>query len=226
VDNTPQSATILSSKKILFDTAFDTEPGNSISINLDGFYYKFIVDNIDVTKTKIILTEEIYDEDGYAVEDGIVTVKRTDNKTVKLLNLEEGHYLIKPGNIKLVVRESYLQPEVTFSQIAAVLIDATNLKQSRLSSLNKVAIKMIYSDLSAYENYYDIIDEIDLWKMLFIKIQCLLVADYEIKQEFYNPCLAYEKLLMTYKPREKFNENEDGSSSEQIEEPETASWIL
>ncbi len=217
VDNTPVNATVVSRTELLMDSTYSVFPGDSISLNIGGFYFKHIIDNIDTTGVKILLAEDILDKDGEYVESGSITVKRTDNITLSLLNLEEGHYLIKPTNTKVVVRKSYVQPYVSLSEISAKLIDAGNLKQSRLDSLNKVALKMIYSDLSGFSNYYDIIDEIDLWKILFVKIECLLMTDYEVSQENYKPCEAYSRLIQTYKPRQKFNENTNGSPSEVID---------
>lgn len=227
IDNTDIGAEVISSKELLIDSEFDVKPGDSISLNIDDFYFKHIVDNIDVSKTKIMLTEDIIDKNGDYVESGIIAVKRTDDTTLKLLDLEEGHYLIKPTNTKLIVRKSFVQPYVSLSEISAKLVDAGNLKQSRLDSVNSLALKMIYSDLSAFENYYDIIDEIDLWKILFFKVECILSADYNIKQDDYKPCARYEKLLGTYKPVEKFIENSDGSPSDRIDnEINAGSWTL
>lgn len=227
VDNSNISATVISSKELLMDSLFDVEPGDSISLIIDDFPFKNIVDNIDVTKTKIILTEDITDKDGEYVESGAIEVRRTDNITLKLLDLDEGHYLIKPTNTKVVVRKSYVQPYVSLAEISAKLVDAGNLKQSRMDSVNSLALKMIYSDLSGFENYYDIIDEIDLWKILFFKIECILSADYNIKQDDYKPCARYEKLISTYKPREKFTENPDGTPSDKIDnEINVGSWTL
>lgn len=210
-------ATVVSGTELLMDSAYDVEIGDTLSLNVDGFYFKHIIDNMDSTSTKILLTDDILDKSNDLVDPAtVIAVKRTTNITVKLNDLAEGHYLIKPTNQKLVVRESYVQPYVSLAEISVKLIDATNLKQSRIDRLNKVALRMIYSDLSGFDNYYDIIDEVDLWKILFVKMECLLAVDYESKQEWYNPCESYEKLINSYMPKQRFEENADGTSSSVI----------
>jgi hypothetical protein len=218
LDNSFLDATVVSEKELSLDTALEIDQGAGIIVKVGNYNFKHIVDNIDSTNTKMLLKRDLVDKDNVLVESGSVEVKREDNITIRFLDLAEGHYIIKPSNLKVVVRESYVQPYVTFAELSAKILDVQNLTESRVSSLNSLALKMIYSDLSGFDNYYDIIDEVDMWKLLFLKIECLLSSDYEIvKEGAETPCDAYKRELNLYRPTEKFTEGNDGVSTGEIE---------
>lgn len=222
--NTPINASIVSKTEIELDSEIDAKQGDDIILNIGGFEFKNIIDNIDDTKKKILLVDYIKDKNGAILETGNCTIKINANFIVKLNNLDEGLYLIKPTNQKMIVRRSWIQPFVTFGDLSAKLIDTGNLTQSRLTRLNKVALKFIYSDLSNLDNYYDIIDDIDLWKLLYLKIECLLSTDYENQES--TSCNEYKSELKKYSPSEKLEQGVDGKPTENIEEFTIGRWSL
>jgi len=214
------NATILSPAELLLATSLSCEQGDGLLLQIDDFNFKNIVDNIDETQKKILLVKDIMNKNNEILESGNCEVRINSNYIIKLNNLEEGHYLIKPTNQKLIIRKSWVQPFVSFEDLSTKLIDADNLKESRLSRLNKTALKFVYSDLSGFSNYYDIIDDVDLWKLLYYKIECLLSSDYEennASNERNVACYKYENTLKKYAPKEIFSENENGESTTEIE---------
>jgi len=217
--NTFINGTILSDNEISLDSALNVNQGQGVIIEIDGYNFKYIVDNVDEGNENMLLQGTLSNKAGRVIDSGAVRVKMESNVIVQLSNLAEGHYIIKPANLKMVIRESFVQPYVSFDELSAKKLDVQNLTESRVSSLNTLALKMIYSDLSSFDNYYDIIDEVDLWKLLFLKIICLLTDDYRIEKDSKDltPCQKYEKALNVYAPKEKFVENEDGTSSEVID---------
>ena len=226
MDYTPESnsfirSTILSPTELLLTTAISCEQGDGVILRINDFEFKNIIDNIDSTKQKIILTNDILDKDGNILENGTIEIKIDSKYIIKLNNIEEGNYLIKPTNTKLIVRKSWVQPYVSLQDLSTKLIDAGNLKESRLARLNKIALKFLYSDLSGFGNYYDIIDEINLWKLLYYKIECLLSSDYEennVSNQENRSCYKYDNALNNYRPKEKFTEGIDGKPTKFIEE--------
>ena len=142
-------STILSSTEILLATPIisDCEQGSSVLMQIDDFLFKNIIDNIDSTNKKIILLKDIINKDDEILDTGSLKIKVNSNYIVKLNNVKEGNYLIKPTNQKLIVRKSWIKPFVNFEDLSAKLVDIDNLKESRLSRLNKTALKFIYSDL-------------------------------------------------------------------------------
>ena len=207
--------TISSSKELALSAAIDAKQGDEILLDIDGYFYKNIIDNISTDQLSLLLVNNVKNKNGI-LKTGSIKIKRNVGYIVKLIDLDEGHYLIQPSNQKLVIRKSWVQPEVSFSEISAKLKDAGGLNESRLEQVRQLALKFIYSDLSGFDNYYDIIDEIDLFPLLFVKMECILSIDYNFKQEWYRPCEKYDNLIMSYKPDEKFEEDSDGSPSDII----------
>jgi len=227
VTNTPVSCTVVNSKQLTLASSLDDAiKGDGVFITIGEFDFKNIIDNINSDKDKIILLKELVDLDGVLIQSGSVEIKYSWTNAIKLINVEEGHYLVKPTNQKIVVRNSFVQPYVDFSELTPKMVDTINLKESRIDSLNKTALKMIYSDLSGLDNYYDIIDEIDLWSILFLKIECMLESDDEIKQNFNSKCTQYKNKIASFIPTEGFVENEDGSVSSEISGFSVGGWSL
>ncbi len=217
LDNSLQDATIVSSRELSLSSSFSVASGDEVILEIDGFFFKNVVDNINSDQDNLMLVNNIKDKNNTILKTGSIKIKRSSNYIVKLIDLEEGNYIIRPTNQKIVVRASWVQPNVSLAEISAKLVDASNLKQSRLDSVKNLALKMIYSDISGFSNYYDIIDEIDLWALLFVKMECILSIDYEFKQEWYKPCISYENKINLYMPKEKFEEDSDGKSTSTID---------
>lgn len=225
--NTHISCNIVNSKQITLASPLENaSAGDGVLVTIGDFSFKNIIDNINSTKDKIVLIKDLTDVENNIVESGTIEIKYIWRKAIKLINVSEGHYLIKPTNQKIVVRNSFIQPYVDLQDLTPKMVDVINLKESRLDSLNKTALKMIYSDLSGLSNYYDIIDDIDLWALLYLKIECFLESDDEIKDNSNSKCNQYKNKINSYIPSEGFVENEDGSVSTEIKAFSVGRWSL
>jgi hypothetical protein len=136
--------------------------GEEIYLVVDGYRTKNIVSGVGANAT-YKLHKQVVNFDSEAV-----TTTRINKRYNVTMN--EGKYYLLPNNEILVVRLSWNNPLVGFSDLATDFPDIINFEEWELNSLNKVALNDVYSDLRGFDNVYDIVWATNIYTLLKAKI--------------------------------------------------------
>lgn len=187
--------------------AFDFRIGDAIEFKISSNSFKFIntitleSDELDI----YILSEKIRDENNDEITSGSIFIRSLEQRT-SIKDIDEGYYIIKPTNQKLVIRNSYIKPEVDISDLFARYPDAVNISRSDLAKIEESALKDIYQQLSGFDNYFDIVDEIDMNRLLLFKVICLIHMRSNETESNY--CKAFASEIRKYRPKAKYDADE------------------
>jgi len=208
LDNDWIDFTVNESRKITADASTDFfELGEFIQVRTSGGF-SFLNQIELITEDAapvIILKKDILDYEDEEITSGTVYIK-TYNPKLSIKAMDEGYYVLQPSNQKLIIRNNWLQPALNMGKVESYYKDATNLSLAEIANYKETALAEIYNDLSGFDNYFDIIDEVNMEQLLILSFICVVYksAGGEISENN-NFCKMYDSAMQVYKPKAKYH---------------------
>ncbi len=193
---------ILDSETIKTSVANNFKQGEDVFIKYDGFEKKNRI-SIVGDENKLLLSSRLIPKTGSCKV-------RRQLKRIVLNNLTEGKYYIAPSNELLIIRRSWNNPKISYSEITTAFVDVKNLPEEELELLNDLAISQLYGKLEGLDGLHDALFADEFRMLVVLNMLAVLSSRFTNVDPEKNFRKIYDDAVLNFNIKYKKSENLKG----------------